>query len=198
MKIIFILLLFTLLLLVGCNNIVEEPALDNKWIVPVDMWEQMENIFEQMEDELVSFVAYLEENELLDNFEGVHIIFTDDEESAMREISLAVVGVDVVVYNGEIVHPERLFGSARVFSDDPELTDIAKAIDERGIIAQIIFRGGADDATIQFQVKPNHPYIADIRGMQNNFHYVKGDAPTWRRIEQIRENWYMEIAPPHD
>jgi hypothetical protein len=200
MKIIVILLLFLKLLLVGCNNSVNESDLDNKWIVPLDMWEQKESVFEKVEEELIHFVAYFKENELFDELDGTTIFFNNDEESAIREAGRATMPINVSVYNGEIInsHVLAIFGSMRLFRDDPELIDIVRAIDERGIIAYIAVRGGASNTRIRFQVKPEHPYIANIRGMENNFHYVEGDAHAMSHMEQIRENWYMQIHPPHD
>jgi hypothetical protein len=195
MKIIFILLLFTLLLLMGCNNYIEEPISDDRWIMPADMWEQMENVFEEVEDELVHFVEYLKENELLDTLERVNIIFNDDEESALQEANRETYPPNVSVYNGEIVNLERFWGSVTIIREDLELIDIIKAIDERGVIARIVVTGGADDASVWFMIKPEHPYIADIRGAQNNFHYIECE-PNTHDIEHIKDNWYMQIHPP--
>jgi hypothetical protein len=187
------LLLFPLFLLVGCNNIVEEPIQDDRWIFPVDMWEQMENVFEKIEDELVHFVAYLKENELFDTLEGVRITFIGDEYNDNREEHNDTSPISLTVYNGEILNLERLWGAVSIFRDDPILNDSIRAIGERGIISRIIVSGGADDARINFIVKPEHPYIADIRGMGNIFLYIEGDTNT-RDIEHIRENWYMRIT----
>jgi hypothetical protein len=196
MRVVLMLLLFPLLLLVGCNNIVEEPIQDDRWIFPVDMWEQMENVFEKIEYELVHFVTYLKENELFDTLEGVSIIFKNKEESDLGEANRATSSMSVTAYNGEILNLERLWGTVSIFRDDPILSDLVRAIGERGIIARIAVSGGADDVSIWFLVKPEHPYIADIRGWENNFYYIEGNPPTWRDLEQIKENWYMEIAIP--
>jgi hypothetical protein len=196
MKIVLMLLLFPLLLLVGCNNIVEEPIQDDRWIFPVDMWEQMEKVFEKVEDELVHFVAHLKENELFDTLEGVRITFISDEYNDNREEHNDTSPISLTVYNDEILNLERLWGTVSIFRDDPILSDLVRAIGERGIIARIVISDGIGDVSVRFLVKPEHPYIADIRGMENNFFYIEGDAPMWNRIEQIRENWYMEIATP--
>jgi hypothetical protein len=196
MKIVLILMLFTILLLIGCNNTMEEPVSEDRWIFPADMWEQMESVFKAVEDELVHFVAYLKENELFDTLEGVSIIFKDNEESDLEEANRATSSMSVTAYNGEILNLDRLWGTVSIFRDDPILSDLVRAIGERGIIARIAVSGGTDDVSIWFLVKPEHPYIADIRGWENNFYYIEGDPPTWRDLEQIRENWYMEIAIP--
>jgi hypothetical protein len=198
MKMIFIIILLVTLLLIGCDFTAEESAQDNRWVMPRDTWEQMENVFEKVEDELVRFVTYLKENELLDKLEGFRIRFIDDEESAKREANHTPGTMGVAVHSGEIINAERLWGTASMFRDDPELISIVKAIDRHGIIAYIDVERGADDATIWFMIKPEHPYIADIRGMQNNFFYIEGDAYYWRDLMQVRENWYMDIIPPHD
>jgi hypothetical protein len=198
MKIVIVLILFVILLLVGCN-IATNQTPDDRWIMPVDRWGQMENVFKIVEAELVRFVAYFKENELFDELDGTTIFFNNDEESAIREANRATSPINVSVYNGEIINSEVLaiFGYMRLFRDDPELIDIVRAIDERGIIAYIAVRGGVDDATIWFMIKPEHPYIADIRGEENNFYFIEDDTPNRRGLEQIRENWYMEIIPPH-
>jgi hypothetical protein len=187
-------LFFALFLLAGCDNTAEEPIPDNRWVLPVDMWEQMENIFIKIEDELVHFVDYINENELFDTLEGVHIIFVDDEEGATRENDSTTGSSSVTVYNGEIANLERLWGSVSIFRNDPKFSEIVRAIGEREIIARIIVSGGSEDARIRFIIKPEHPYIVEIRGFENNFYYIEGNAPTRSEIEQIRENWYMEIA----
>jgi hypothetical protein len=187
-------LIFALLIFVGCNYTTEEPTLDDRLVLPLDRWEQMENVFKKIEYELVGFVEHLKENELFDTLEGVHIFFVDEEESSTREINSASGSLSVTVHNGEIVNLERLWGAVSVFRDDPKLSDLVSAIGERGIIARIIISGGVDDASVWFIIKPEHPYIVDIRGHENNFYYIEGDAPTWKRLEQIKENWYMEIA----
>ena len=139
-------------------------------------WEKLEQLFDEVEDELVRFVNHLIENDLLDFVKGSSIQFRAGRASS-ASVSTALM---------------RLTGRY------PEFNDIIREIGERGVIRRIFVSETTEyHVRISFSINTEStPFTAEIYGAQNVFLYVEGMDMEQRGYRRVRENWYMQITRP--
>lgn len=200
MKMILMLIILIALLLVGCVSPTKESENESEMVssemngneissedyilrnlFSEENWEQMEILFESVEDELIHFVEYLKINNLLEALQGTNINFpaiSDDNEIMMHR------------------------NSGRVFllmRDEPEFFDIMRDISRQGVIESVSL-SGYPNIQITFRIDEVYtPFTTAIHSGPNFFRYVgaDGETPVRFRVREVRDGWYMDISPPH-
>jgi hypothetical protein len=188
MKLLFIRILFIIALsLIGCRTDVEENDGSTSYedlrvlneLFSEENWEQMETLFGTVEDELIRFVDYLEEYDLLEVLEGVGVNFP-------------------AIYNDEVIMSNNRARVTLLLRDEPEFFSIIKDINDRGIITEISITERPPDIWITFVINGEYtPFTTRIHGAPNFFRYIGEDGVAPARFRQVRKGWYAEISPPH-
>jgi hypothetical protein len=185
MKVMFIMLPFIALLLIGCRPDIEENGGTSCEDVHVlnelfseENWKQMELLFESVENRLVRLVDYLKEEDLLRTFEGVGINFP-------------------AIYNDEIIMSNNRARVTLLLRDDPEFFNIIKEISDQGIIVEISITDRSSVIWITFAINREYtPFTTRIHGAPNFFRYIGEGGVAPERFRQIGEGWYAEISLP--
>lgn len=187
MKMIFILVLILTLLLVGCTSDVVSENDDEMSMEVIravnelfseENWSRMELLFEEIEYELVNFVYYLKENEMIEWFKGRRVDFP-------------------AIYNGEIVMHRNSGPVSLLMRDDSVFFNSMKGISEQGIIASVSVESDLD-LWIRFRINSEkNPLTTHINDGLNFFHYMEGEDVAPDRFMRIGGGWYAEIVPPH-
>jgi len=152
-------------------------------------WQKLSDLFDDVENELSRFVTYLEDNDMLESFSGVHITFRDIDNDPHH-------GGWLVVMNWAT----RSSTHKLVIENNPELYGLVRDIYERGVIDGIRMRVCSESTQIHFSINlESRPFTAKFYNGPNYFLYITNvDIPEQLEYRRLRDKWFMMIQLPHD